>query len=263
MISRMNNFKWLRTPLLLLIDLLIPIQIIQGDLRGYFESVGAFGLLFLIIIGVVIHILVSIALMRIWYRFFTQEKSFGVTRATVWTMAPILLWTAFLVVALNYVPKYAAPAYDSYVKNKGINTLKQLESWYEEPTYLPPQVKFINKRVEKISGTTGKYVRILTTYVCQEINGRTFGSVSVSVSPFTLKYNLRNPQTVNISGKEAVFVGDSNLVLYENDVTREVGGSATCGVTKEDLVKIMESLQPAQFVSGTYQYYGPSYHSLD
>lgn len=261
MISCMNSFKWLLTPLLLLIDLLIPSQIILGDLRGEFESVGAFGLLFLIIIGVVIHILVSVALMRIWYGFFTQDKSFGVTRATVWIMTLILLWTALLVATLNYVPKYFAPAHDSYAENKGINTLKQLESYYEEPTYLPPHVKFINKIVGKEFWAKSGNTRIITTYLCQEINKSTFGGISVSVSSFP-KYNIRNPRTVNISGKEAIFVG-SALVLYDKDVTREIGGSASCGVTEEDLVKVVESLQPTQFVPGTYQYYGPAYHSLD
>lgn len=259
----MNVFsnKRLRVFLLLLVDLLTPLYIIWSDLHGAFVSVGAYGLFFLEIIGAGIHMYISFLLARIWYRFFTQEKSLGIMSAVALISILILLLTAFLIALPGYAVKSLAPAYDRYTENKGVSSLKQLESFYEEPTYLPPQVKFSNKRVEKGSWQ-GDYTRILVTYVCPEINKQTFGNVAVAVSASKQRYNLQNPETVKIAGKEAVFVGDQQLVLYDTDVTREVFRSGDCGVTKEDLIKIMESLQPAPFAPGTYQYYGPPYHSL-
>jgi hypothetical protein len=257
------NNVGVRAVLLLLADLVAPVYVIWADLNGQFESVGGFGLLLLIPIGVVIHTVTMLVLRRISCGYLIQTKSWGTVSANTVVIVMILLWSLFLTVLPGYAVKSFAPSYDTYVKNTAINDLKKLEPLYMEPSYLPPQVKFISKRTEEESWSKGGYVRILTRYSCSGLNKPTYGNVSVSLAPFTMKYNLQNPETVTISGKEAVFVGSQELALYDGNITREVYRSGECGVTKDDLVKIMESLQPAQFVSGTQQNYGPAYHTLD
>lgn len=248
---------------LLLADLVVPVYIIWGDLNGHFESVGGIALFYLMIIGIVIHAVTMLIVRRRSCVYLTQTKLWSGASANTLIIPAILLWTLFLIVLPSYAVKSIAPSYDAYVKNTAIKDLKQLEALYMEPSYLPPQVKFTNKRIEEESWSTGGYVRLKTTYVCPELNKSTFGDVSVSVSPLTSKYNLRNPETVKISGKKAIFVGDSVLVLYDGNIKREVARSGECGVTKDDLVKIMNSLQPVKYVAGTQHNYGPAYHSLD
>ena len=248
---------------LLLVDLAVPVYIIWGDLNGHFESVGAFALIHLIIIGIVIHTVTMLIVRRRICVYLTQTKLWRGASANAFIIPAILLWTFFLIVLPSYAVKSIAPSYDAYVKNTAIEDLKQLEALYMEPSYLPPQVKFTNKGIEEESWSMGGYVRLKTTYVCLELNISTFGNVSVSVSPLTSKYNLRNPETVKVLGKKAVFVGDSHLVLYDGNIVREVFRSGECGVTKDDLVKIMSSLQPAKYVAGTQYNHGPAYHSLD
>lgn len=244
-----------RIVLLLLVDLIAPAQYIWWDLNGPHESIAALGGLQYILIGIVIHLVTMFFLRRIGSKYFTQVKSWGAVSANMFIIAVILLWTLFLIVAPSYVEDSIKPFYDSYARNTAIKDLKQLETLYMEPSYLPPQVKFINKRSEEESsrdGYVGGFASITTTYVCPELNKSTFGNVSVSESVNFGKYNLQNPETVMVSGKEAIFVGDSHLVQYDGNITRSVFNSGgQCGVTKDDLVKIMGSLQPAQFVSGT------------
>ena len=241
---------WVRIVLLLLVDLIAPALYIWWDLNGPYESIASLGGAQYILYGIVIHLVTMFFLRRIGSKYFTQVKSWGAASANMFIIAVILLWSLFLIVAPSYVEDSIKPSYDSYVRGVAIMDLKQLETLYMEPGYLPPQVKFIGKRTE-VDSYHGGYHRILTTYTCPELNKSTFGNVGVSVSVNWGKYNIQNPETVTISGKEAIFLGDNHLILYEGNITREVTGDSSCGVTKDDLVKIMASLQPAQFVSGT------------
>ncbi|MFA6520089.1 MAG: hypothetical protein WCT44_00600 [Candidatus Paceibacterota bacterium] len=247
--------------LLLLIDLVVPVKIIWDDLNGELESVGGFILLLLVPIGILIHLLVVFPVGRRLFAILQQRTER--TKALSTTIWAIGLWSILLIFIPGYVTKTIGPAYDAYMIKRSTSNLKTLESFYKEPTYLPSQIKFIKKTLEKQSWAKDEYERILTGYSCKELNSPSFGSVSISVAFFRGRYNLENPETIKISDKEAVFVGDSHLVLYDGEVTREVYGTYGCGDTKEDLIKIMQSLQPVQFVPGTDINFGSAYHLLD
>jgi hypothetical protein len=245
----------LKIILLLLADLIIPVYIIWSDLNGQFESVGALSLFPLTIIGIIVHAVTMLIVRRRSHAYLTQEKLWNGVKANIFIIAVILFWTLFLIVLPGYAVKNIAPFYDAYLKNTAKNDLKQLESLYMEPSYLPPQVKFTIKRTEEESWQGG-YNSLSTIYVCPELNKSTFGSISILTSPSSLrKYDTQNSETIKISGKKAVIVRDSYLVLYDKNITRKIFREGNCGVTKEDLVKIMSSLQPAQFIPGVQQNY--------
>jgi len=212
---------------------------------GAFESFGALGAFFLLAIQIPLHAVIMIRVGRLWYEILKTEKlpQFSKATAIIRIVLFLILWTILLVA----VPIYTIKTYGSYSESKDryLPTVERLKAFYEEPSYILPQVveKYQFARVDLRSD-----VSLDTIYRC-EINGQYRNAYWSSVS-FNKKYNLRNPnpETLVIAGKKAVFDGDRALVVYDGNVIRKITREdILCEVTKENLIEIAESLRPAEY----------------
>ena len=138
--------------------------------------------------------------------------------------------------------------------NQEFDNLKPL---HMEPDYLPLQLSTTSKSLQKYFGN--RYVAINTVYECQII-GQIPGYVLISLSTNGEGNNFSNGEKIDLSEGQAIFSDNggtyNSLKLHEGKVIRELIDDG-CGITKAEMVKIMNSLKLANFAS--YSDHGDGY----
>jgi len=245
--------------ILILVNLTFFVCIVVGDLKTMFESYAVL-LLEWLFYGQIIFS----AILLSWLLYKSVKQKAGYVPFLVLALGV----TAFMWPMPGFAVKLLAPLYDSYYEQKARTELARIIPLYQEPAYLPPQIKLDTKEIVTI--LWDGYARIKTTYHC--IHGYQHHTIRVellsSIKDEAPQDHGRIGEIIKINGEDIFYYdtggvqrliedggqrlievkgGGQHLILDSETFRREVYVPEECNMEKKDMIKIMESLQPAEY----------------